>query len=59
MIVMKFHSKELGGNHIMNLDWNIIFEIVLGVIIYKFVDSLFNALIKVTRRIFAKIAKKV
>jgi len=43
----------------MNLDWNIIFEIVLGVIIYKFVDSLFNALIKVTRRIFAKIAKKV
>lgn len=41
----------------MNLDWNIVAEIVLGVIIYKIVDSLFNASFKVIRKIYAKIAK--
>ncbi|GMA98213.1 hypothetical protein [Pelosinus sp. IPA-1] len=41
----------------MNLDWNIIIEIVLGVVIYKIVDSLFNAFWKVICKMFAKIAK--
>jgi len=41
----------------INLDWNIICEIVLGVIIYKIVDSLFNACFRVIRKMFAKIAK--
>jgi hypothetical protein len=26
----------------LNLDWNIVMEIVLGVILYKIVDSLFD-----------------
>ena len=43
----------------MNLDWNIVAEIVLGVVIYKFVDSLFNVFLRLIRKTFAKITKKV
>ena len=57
MIVMLSRFKEVGGNHIMILDWNIIFEIVLGVIIYKIVDSLFNVIFRVMRKMFARIVK--
>jgi len=57
MTVILSHFKELGGDHSMNLDWNIIFEIVLGVIIYKIIDSLFNVCFTVIRKMFAKIVK--
>jgi hypothetical protein len=38
----------------MSLDWNVIAEIVLGVIIYKIVDSLFNLIFRGLRRILKK-----
>lgn len=57
MIIMYSHFDKLGGNHVVNLDWNIIVEIVLGVIIYKIVDSLFNAIVKVMRKMYCKIVK--
>lgn len=41
----------------MNLDWNIVAEIVLGVIIYKIVDSLFNASFKIIRKVFDNFIK--
>lgn len=41
----------------MNLDWNIVIEIVLGVIIYKIVDSLFNVMFRGMRKLFERIVK--
>lgn len=45
----------LGGSHGMKLDWNVIVEIVLGVVIYKLVDSLFNLIFKSIHKIFDRI----
>jgi F0F1-type ATP synthase assembly protein I len=45
----------LGGSHGMKLDWNVIAEIVLGVVIYKLVDSLFNLIFKGLHKMFNRI----
>jgi hypothetical protein len=48
----------LGGSRGMNLDWNVIVEIVFGVVIYKLVDSLFNLIFKGIHKIFVRIIWK-
>ena len=55
MIVVGSHLTYLGGSRGMNLDWNVIIEIVLGVVIYKLVDSLFNLMFKGLQKIMNRI----
>jgi hypothetical protein len=57
MIVVGSHLIDLGGSRGMNLNWNVIVEIVLGVVIYKLVDSLFNLIFKGIQKIFIRIIK--
>jgi hypothetical protein len=41
----------------MNLNWNVIVEIVLGVVIYKLVDSSFNLIFKGVQKIFIRVIR--
>ena len=58
MIVVGSHLMHLGGSRGMNLDRNVIVEIVLGVVLYKLVDSLFNLISKGIKKIFVRIIKR-
>lgn len=40
---------------VINLDWNVVIEILIGVILYKIVDSLFNWSWRLVLKAFKKI----